>query len=74
MTRKIVIFLSLLFVAISASSQRVRFDLNFKSTVPAELSKVYVQPLNVGADAKALPLRLKDDVYTASIPASTSGF
>ena len=63
-----------MFVAISASSQRVRFDLNFKSTVPAELSKVYVQPLNVGADAKALPLRLKDDVYTASIPASTSGF
>ena len=74
MKRKIFIFLSLLLVTISASSQRVRFDLNFKSTVPAELSKVYVQPLNVGADAKALPLRLKDNVYTASIPASTSGF
>ena len=58
----------------SASSQRVRFELSFSSTVPADLSKVYVQPLNVGEDTQALPLRLKGDVYTASIPASTSGF
>jgi hypothetical protein len=28
----------------------------------------------VGEDTQALPLRLKGDVYTASIPASTSGF
>lgn len=73
MKRKLFIFLSLL-VAVSASAQRVRFELAFKSTVPADLSKVYVQPLNVGDDAQALPLRLKGDVYTASIPASTSGF
>ena len=74
MKRKTVIFLSLLFVVISVSAQRVRFDLNFKSTVPAELSKVYIQPLNTGEETKALPLRLKGDVYTASVPASTSGF
>ena len=74
MKRKIFIFLSLLFLTMSVSAQRVRFDLNFKSTVPANLSKVYVQPLNADSDSKALPLRLKDDVYTASIPASTSGF
>ena len=58
----------------SASSQRVRFELSFSSTVPADLSKVYVQPLNVGEDTQALPLRLKGDVYTGSIPASASGF
>ena len=74
MKRKIFIFLSLLFVVISASAQRVRFELSFKSTVPADLTKVYVQPLNVGEDAQALPLRLKGDVYTGSIPASASGF
>ena len=74
MKRKIFIFLSLLFVVISASAQRVRFELSFKSTVPADLTKVYVQPLNVCEDAQALPLRLKGDVYTGSIPASASGF
>lgn len=74
MKRKIFILLSLLLVTMSASSQRVRFNLTFRSTVPAELSKVYIQPLNAGDETNAQPLRLKDGVYTASIPASTSGF
>ena len=61
-------------MAVSVSAQRVRFELTFESTVPADLSKVFVQPLNAGEDARALPLRLKGDVYTANIPVSTSGF
>lgn len=74
MKRIIFIFFSLFLVAMSASAQRVRFELSFKPTVPADLSKVYVQPLNADDDGKALPLRLKGDLYTGSIPASTSGF
>ena len=61
-------------MAVSVSAQRVRFEMTFESTVPADLSKVFVQPLNAGEDARALPLRLKGDVYTANIPVSTSGF
>lgn len=73
MKRKIFVLLSLL-LAVSVSAQRVRFELTFESTAQADLSKVFVQPLNAGEDARALPLRQKGDVYTANIPVSTSGF
>ena len=74
MKRKIFILLSLLMMAVSVSAQRVRFEMTFESTVPADLSKVYVQPLNVGDDSRTQPLRLKGNTYTANVPVSTSGF
>ncbi len=74
MKRNIFIFFSLFLVTMSVSAQRVRFELLFNSSVPADLSKVYVQPLNADEDSRALPLRLKNGMYTGSIPASTSGF
>lgn len=74
MKRILFIFLSLIFVATSVSAQRARFELSFKSSVPADVSTVYIQPLDVADDIPSVPMRLKDDVYTGSVPVSTSGF
>ena len=73
MKKSLLIFLSL-FVAMVASAQRARFELSFKSSVPAELSKVHVRPLNNGEETNAVTLRLKGDKYTATVPVSESGF
>ena len=73
MKKNLLIFLSL-FMAMVASAQRARFELSFNSSVPAELSKVYVRPLNNGEEANTVTLRLKGDKYTATVPVSESGF
>ena len=73
MKKGLLIFFSL-FVAMVASAQRARFEISFTSKVPAEVSKVYVRPLNVGEEADAVTLRLKGDCYSASVPVSESGF
>ena len=74
MKRRTLVLLTFLLVAMSVFSQRVRFNLSFNATAPADLSKVYVQPLNAGAETKAQALRLKEGVYTGNVPVSTSGF
>lgn len=74
MKRNLLIFLSLLFVAVVATAQRSRFEVSFESSVPAELSKAYIRPLdNVGENA-AVTLRSKDGVYSAGVPVSVTGF
>ena len=74
MKRILSIFLSLLFLAMGASAQRTRFEMTFKSSKPAELSKAYICPLDNGGGARSVSLRLKGEVYTASVPVSESGF
>lgn len=74
MRRLSLILLSLFFFAMTASAQRVRFEISFKSETSADLSKVYIQPLNADEATQTLPLRLKGDRYSASVPASQSGF
>ena len=74
MKRNLLIFLSLLLVTIAASAQRTRFEMSFSSTVPAELSKVYIRPLNYGGEEQTVTLRLKGEKYTAQVPVSESGF
>ena len=73
MKKGLLILLSL-FVALASSAQRARFELSFTSKVPAEVSKVYVRPLNISDEAATVTLRLKGDKYTASVPVSESGF
>ncbi len=74
MRRLSLILLTLFFFAMTASAQRVRFEISFKSEASADLSKVYVQPLNADGGSQTVPLRLKGDRYSASVPASQSGF
>ena len=74
MRRLSLILLSLFFFAMTASAQRVRFEISFKSVTSADLSKVYIQPLNADEATQTLPLRLKGDRYSASVPVSQSGF
>ena len=74
MRRFSIIFLSLLFFAMTMSAQRARFEIAFDSNVSADLSKVYVQPLNGDGASHTVPLRLKGDSYSASVPVSQSGF
>ena len=72
--KKSLLILMSLFVALASSAQRARFELSFTSKVPAEVSKVYVRPLNISDEAATVTLRLKGDKYTASVPVSESGF
>ena len=74
MKTKLLLLLSLVFMVLNVQAQRVRFDITFKSTAPADLSKVYVQPLDGDNDTKTIPLRFKDGRYTANVPVSVSGF
>ena len=74
MRRNIFIFLSFAFLAMTASAQRARFEITFSADASAELSKVYVQPLDNDGVSQTVPLRLKGGCYLASVPASQSGF
>ena len=62
-----------LFVAISATAQKVRFDISFVSD-DANVSKVLVQPLNVNEETNAVVAREKDGHFVGSIPVSKIGF
>ena len=72
MKRFFLIFVLLLSVAISASAQRAKFEVTFSPSVSADLSKVYVRPLNNGEEGQAVTLRLKDENYVASVPVSNT--
>ena len=74
MRRFSLILLSLLFLAVTASAQRARFDIRFSSKDSVDLSKVYVQPLDGDGTVQAVPLRLKGENYSATLPVSQSGF
>ena len=74
MRRFSLILLSLLFFALTASAQRARFDIRFSSKDSVDLSKVYVQPLDGDGTVQAVPLRLKGEHYSATLPVSQSGF
>ena len=73
MKRRLLVILSIVSVVLSASAQRVRFELSFSADKPADVSKVYVQALPHG-EVNAVPLRFKGDRYTGSVPVSVSGF
>ena len=74
MKKRLLIFLSFMFVFVAVSAQRARVDVSFTSTVPADLSKVYVRPLSCNEETNTVSLRLKGEKYTASVPVSPSGF
>ena len=74
MKKRLLIFLSLFFIVMSVSAQRARFEILFAPSVPAELSKVYVRPLDNGEEAQTVVLRQKGDKYVASVPVSKCGF
>ena len=74
MKTKLLIILSFVFVAMSSSAQRARFEVSFKSTVPADLSKVYVLPLSNEMASQTVPLRLNDGKYSANVPVTGTGF
>ena len=73
MKTRLLLFLSFVFATLSVSARKAGFEMSFTSSVPADVSKVYVLPLNYD-DAKTVPLRLTDGKYTAKVPASVSGF
>lgn len=74
MKKRLFVFLSLLLVVMSLSAQRAGFEISFKATVPADLSKVYVLPLSNDVASQTVPLRLKDGKYFANVPVTKSGF
>ena len=74
MKKSLLILLSLFFVVLSATAQRAKFEITFKSSVPAEVSNVYVRPLTNGDNVQAVTLQQKGKKYTASVPVSGTGF
>lgn len=59
-------------VAFSATAQRFQLDISLSGDT-AGVTKVLVQPLNVGADTKPVALRCKGNVYSGSLRASKIG-
>ena len=74
MKTKLLLFLSFVFVVMSLSAKNIRFEVLFNSTAPAEVSKVYIQPLSNCDEPQTVPLRLKGGAYTAKVPVSELGF
>ena len=74
MKRKLFVFISLVFMAMISSAQRARFEVAFNSTVPAEVSKVYVRPLSNASESQTVSLHLKGEKYSAIVPVSDTGF
>lgn len=64
----------IMLITLSANAQRVRFEISFTADNPAELSKVYVQPLNILGEGKTTPMRQSGDKYIGGVPVSDSGF
>ena len=59
-----------LFVAFTATAQRVRFEIKFTADA-SDVQKVYVQPCG---DSNTITLRLKGNSYVGNVPFSESGF
>ena len=62
-----------LFVAISATAQKVRFDIKFLSD-ESSVSKVLVQPLNINEESKTIVMREKDGHFVGTVQTSKIGF
>ena len=74
MKRLFITFVSITFIILAANAQRVRFDISFTADNPVELSKVYVQPLNIQGEGKTTPMRPSEGKYIGGVPISDSGF
>lgn len=62
-----------LFVALTATAQKVRFEINFVSE-DANVEKVSVHPMDFNLEVKSVPMRLKDGSYAGTVPSSAIGF
>ena len=62
-----------LFVAISATAQKTRFDIRFVSE-ESNVTKVLVQPLNINEEAKAIVMRAKEGHFVGTVQSSAIGF
>ena len=62
-----------LLVAFSATAQKTRFEVNIL-TEDANVERLSIHPMEFNNDAKAVPMRLKNDKYTATVPTSSIGF
>lgn len=72
MMKKILTIIAL-FVAISATAQKTRFEVNIISD-DASVERVSVHPMDFNVEIKSVPMRAKDGKYTGSTPASAIGF
>lgn len=64
--------ITFLLVAFSASAQRFQLNISLSGDT-AGVSKVLVQPLNAGSEAKPVALRHKNNAYAGSLRASELG-
>ena len=62
-----------LFVAISATAQKTRFDIGFASD-DYDVTKVLVQPLNINEDSKTVVMRAKEGNFVGTVQSSKIGF
>ena len=62
-----------LFVAISATAQKTRFDIRFVSETP-DVIKVLVRPLSVNEETKSVVMRTKDGHFVGTVQSSGTGF
>ena len=62
-----------LFVAFTATAQKVRFEVNFV-TEENNVEKVSIHPMDFNLEVKSVPMRAKEGRYTGSVPASAIGF
>lgn len=62
-----------LLVAFSATAQKTRFEVNIL-TEGSNVERLSIHPMEFNNDAKAVPMRLKNDKYTATVPTSSIGF
>lgn len=74
MKKTLLTSICIMLLALSANAQRVRFEITFTADSPAELSKVYVQPLNIQGEGKTTPMRLSEGKHVGGVPISDSGF
>lgn len=71
--KKIFTVISLLFVALAATAQKVRCNINFIADT-ANIEKVYVCPLNFDESGKTTPMRKKADSFTGTVTRSPIDF
>lgn len=62
-----------LFVAFTATAQKVRFEINI-ATDDSKVEKVSIHPMDFNLEVKSVPMRVKDGRYTGSVQASNIGF
>ena len=72
-TMKKILTIIALFVAMSATAQKVRFDIKFISE-ESGVSKVLVLPLNINEESKTIVMREKEGHFVGTVQASKIGF